>query len=56
MLKPTDPFDIKLSSGRETRAYGIVLDEGAGALSIGATAAYDSVYIRNVGKRPGDFY
>ncbi|TXH15995.1 MAG: hypothetical protein E6R03_06315 [Hyphomicrobiaceae bacterium] len=55
MLKPTDPFDIKLSSGRETRAYGIVLDEGAGALSIGATAADDSVYIRNVGKRPGDF-
>lgn len=55
MLKPDGPFDIRLSSGRESRAYGLVLDEGAGALSIGAISQDDSVYVRNVGKRTGDF-
>lgn len=55
MLKTDSPFDIKLSSGREARPYGLVLDEGSGALTISAVAQDDSVYIRNVGKRSGDF-
>jgi hypothetical protein len=54
-LRPDSPFDIKLSSGRETRPYGLVLDEGSGALTIGAVAQDDSVYVRNVGKKTGDF-
>lgn len=54
-LRPDSPFDIKLSSGRETRPYGLVLDEGSGALTIGAISQDDSVYVRNVGKKTGDF-
>ncbi len=53
MLKPDSPFDIKLSSGREQKSYGIVIEPGS--LSIGAVAQDDSVYIRNVGKKLGDF-
>src|SRR3989304_6317125 len=55
MLKADVPFDIRLSSGRESQAYGITLDDGAGSLTIGAISQDDSVYIRNVGKRTGDF-
>src|ERR1043165_4706791 len=55
MLKSDSPFDLKLSSGRESRAYGLILDKGSGALTIGAISQDNSVYIRNVGKRVGDF-
>lgn len=55
MLKPDDPFDIKLSAGRESKPYGLVLDGGSGALTIGIVAQDDTVYVRNVAKRPGDF-
>ncbi len=55
MLRSDNPFDIKLSTGRESRGYGIVLDEGSGALTIGSVSQDDSVLIRNVGKRTGDF-
>lgn len=54
-LKSDQPFDIKLSTGRETRAYGLILDEGSGSLSIGAVSQDDTVYVRNVGKKTGDF-
>lgn len=54
MTLPKDsPFDIRLSSGREARSYGLILDRGS--LQISAVAQDDSVYIRNVGKKVGDF-
>jgi hypothetical protein len=54
MTLPKDsPFDIRLSSGRESRPYGLVLERGS--LQVSAVAQDDSVYVRNVGKRPGDF-
>lgn len=55
MLKSDSIYDIRLSTGRESRPYGLVLDEGSGALTVGAISQDDSVYIRNVGKRVGDF-
>lgn len=55
MIPPDSPYDIKLSSGREAKAYGLILDKGSSSLTIGAVAQDDSVYVRNVGKRVGDF-
>lgn len=52
-LRPDSPYDIKLSSGREQRPYGLVIEPGS--LSIGAVTQDDSVFIRNVGKKLGDF-
>ncbi len=54
-LPPDSPFDIKLTSGRESKAYGLTLDKGSNSLVISAAAQDDSVYVRNVGKRVGDF-
>jgi hypothetical protein len=54
MSLPKDgPFDIKLSSGRESRPYGLVIERGS--LQVSAVSQDDSVYIRNVGKKVGDF-
>lgn len=51
---PSDsPFDIKLSAGREAAPYGLVIDEGS--LEIGIVSQDDTVFVRNVGKRVGDF-
>ncbi len=52
-LAKDSPFDIRLSSGREARPYGLILERGS--LQVQAVAQDDSVYVRNVGKRPGDF-
>jgi len=52
-IKSDSPYDIKLSSGREQKSYGIVVEPGS--LSVSAVAQDDSVYIRNVGKKHGDF-
>lgn len=46
--------DIELFDFMSKRRYGLKLD-GAGALKIGVVATDDTVYVRNVGKRPGDF-
>lgn len=54
-LPPDSPFDIKLTSGRESKAYGLTLDKSSNSLVISAAAQDDSVYVRNVGKRVGDF-
>jgi hypothetical protein len=54
MTLPKDgPFDIRLSSGRESRPYGLILERGS--LQISAVAQDNSVYVRNVGKKVGDF-
>jgi hypothetical protein len=52
-LSKDSPFDVRLSSGRESRSYGLIIDRGS--LQVSAVAQDDSVYVRNVGKRPGDF-
>jgi hypothetical protein len=52
-LPKDSPFDIRLSSGRESRPYGLVLERGS--LQVSAVAQDDSVYVRNVGKKVGDF-
>jgi hypothetical protein len=52
-LSKDAPFDIKLSSGRESRPYGLILERGS--LQISAVSQDDSIYVRNVGKKVGDF-
>lgn len=52
-LPKDSPFDIRLSSGRESKPYGLILERGS--LSVSAVAQDDTVYIRNVGKKTGDF-
>lgn len=52
-LPKDSEYDIKLSSGRESRPFGLILEKGS--LQVAAVAQDDSVYVRNVGKRPGDF-
>jgi hypothetical protein len=52
-LPKDSPFDIKLSSGRESRPYGLIIERGS--LQISAVSQDDSVFIRNVGKKVGDF-
>lgn len=46
--------DIELLDFMSKRKYGLKLD-GNGGLKIGTVAQDDTVYVRNVGKRPGDF-
>ena len=58
MIKPGnyDPSkpDIELFDFKSKRRYGLKLD-GQGALQVGTLSQDDTVYVRNVGKRPGDF-
>lgn len=54
-LPPDSPFDFRLTSGREAKPYGLILEKSAGAFTVGAVAQDDTVYVRNVGKRTGDF-
>lgn len=54
MPLPSDsPFDIKLSTGRESTPFGLILNNGS--LEVGVITQDDSVFVRNVGKRVGDF-
>lgn len=58
MIKPgiqNPPYEIELYDGRSKRAYGLKLDGGIGGLQIGTISQDDTVYVRNVGKRVGDF-
>jgi len=52
-LSKDSPYDLKLSSGRESRPYGLILERGS--LQISAVSQDDSIYVRNVGKKVGDF-
>jgi hypothetical protein len=56
MLRPGQKkarWEIELSDAKARRRYGLKLVQGS--LQIGAVSADDTVYIRNVGKRIGDF-
>lgn len=58
MIKPgsqNPPYEIELYDGRSKRAYGLKLEGGVGGLQIGTISQDDTVYVRNVGKRVGDF-
>lgn len=52
-LSKDSPFDIRLSTGRESRSYGLILERGS--LQISAVSQDDTVVVRNVGKKVGDF-
>lgn len=47
------PYEIELSDNRSRRRYGLKVPQGS--LQIGTISQDDTVYIRNVGKRVGDF-
>jgi hypothetical protein len=56
MLKPgmaNAPYEIELSDARSRRSYGLKVPQGS--LQIGTVSQDDTVYVRNVGKRVGDF-
>lgn len=56
MIKPgaaNPPWEIELSDGRSKRKYGLKIVPGS--LNIGTISQDDTVFVRNVGKRVGDF-
>lgn len=56
MIKPgkaNAPYEIELSDSRSRRRYGLKIPQGS--LQIGTVSQDDTVYVRNVGKRVGDF-
>ena len=56
MIKPgkaNAPYEIELSDSRSRRKYGLKIPQGS--LQIGTVSQDDTVYVRNVGKRVGDF-
>lgn len=56
MIRPgmkNPPYEIELSDSRSRRRYGLKIVQGS--LQIGTVSQDDTVYIRNVGKRVGDF-
>src|SRR5919106_1136913 len=50
---PNAPYEIELVDDRSTIEYGLKVPQGS--LQIGTISQDDTVYIRNVGKRVGDF-
>lgn len=56
MIKPgmkNPPYEIELTDSRSRRKYGLKVPQGS--LQIGTISQDDTVYLRNVGKRVGDF-
>lgn len=56
MIRPgmkNAPYEIELSDSRSRRRYGLKVPQGS--LQIGTISQDDTVYLRNVGKRVGDF-
>lgn len=56
MIKPglkNAPYEIELTDNRSRRKYGLKIPQGS--LQIGTISQDDTVYLRNVGKRVGDF-
>ena len=56
MIRPgmkNPPYEIELSDSKSKRRYGLKVPQGS--LQIGTVSQDDTVYIRNVGKRVGDF-
>jgi hypothetical protein len=47
------PYEVELTDTRSLRKYGLKVPQGS--LQIGVISNDDTVYIRNVGKRVGDF-
>lgn len=52
-LNPKQGFEIVLTSARGSKKYKLKVPQGA--LQIGTVSQDDTVYVRNVGKRVGDF-
>lgn len=56
MIKPgkaNAPYEIELIDSKSRKKYGLKIPQGS--LQIGTVSQDDTVYIRNVGKRVGDF-
>lgn len=56
MIKPgmkNPPYEIELSDSKSRRRYGLKVPQGS--MQIGTISQDDTVYVRNVGKRVGDF-